>query len=146
MIVPITGTTLVRDTKSMALINQDKNGLDDYLKKRNLMAIQKQEINTMKADIIDVKNDIQEIKQLLLKMLDKLKEKDEKQLEDLVKVYSVMKPKLAANILNLMDMPILKEIVKRMGKKKAALILAAMDAKKVKDLCQTLAKESQSIS
>ena len=49
-------------------------------------------------------------------------------------------------ILNLMDMPILKEIVKRMGKKKAALILAAMDAKKVKDLCQTLAKESQSIS
>jgi flagellar motility protein MotE (MotC chaperone) len=86
------------------------------------------------------------LKQDLLKMLDKLKEKDEKQLEDLVKVYSVMKPKLAANILNLMDMPILKEIVKRMGKKKAALILAAMDAKKVKDLCQTLAKESQSIS
>jgi hypothetical protein len=71
MIVPITGTTLVRDTKSMALINQDKNGLDDYLKKRNLMAIQKQEINNMKADIVDVKNDIQEIKQLLLKMLDK---------------------------------------------------------------------------
>jgi hypothetical protein len=33
-----------------------------------------------------------------------------------------------------------------MGKKKAALILAAMDTKKVKDLCQTLAKESQNIS
>ena len=44
------------------------------------------------------------LKQDLLKMLDKLKEKDEKQLEDLVKVYSVMKPKLAANILNLMDL------------------------------------------
>ena len=41
---------------------------------------------------------------------------------------------------------ILNEIVKRMGKKKAALILAAMDAKKVKDLCQTLAKESQTLA
>ena len=51
MIVPITGTTLVRDTKSMALINQDKNGLDDYLKKRNLMAIQKQEINNIKIQL-----------------------------------------------------------------------------------------------
>ncbi len=86
------------------------------------------------------------LKQDLLKMLDRLKEKDEKQFDDLVKVYSVMKPKMAANILNLMDMSILKEIVKRMGKKKAALILAAMDARKVKDLCQMLAKEGQNIS
>ena len=69
MIIPIPGTTLVRDTKSMALINQDKNGLDDYLKKRQTMAAQKQEINTMKADITEVKNDINEIKQLMLKML-----------------------------------------------------------------------------
>ena len=56
-----------------------------------------------------------------------------------------MKPKQAASILNQMDMAILKEIVKRMTKKKAALIMAAMDAKKAKDLTQHLAKESQNI-
>jgi len=86
------------------------------------------------------------LKQDLLKMLDKLKEKDEKQFEDLVKIYGDMKPKRAASILNLMDMPFLKEIVKRMGKKKAALILAAMDAKKAKEVSQMLIKESQNIS
>ena len=35
------------------------------------MATQKEEINNMKNDIIDVKEDIKEIKHLLLKMLDK---------------------------------------------------------------------------
>lgn len=85
------------------------------------------------------------LKQDLLKMLDKLKEKEEKQVDDLVKIYAVMKPKQAASILNQMDMAILKEIVKRMTKKKAALIMAAMDAKKAKDLTQHLAKESQNI-
>jgi hypothetical protein len=70
-LVQITGTTFVRDTDSMGVINKDKNGLEDYLKKRNLMATQKEEINNMKNDIIDVKEDIKEIKHLLLKMLDK---------------------------------------------------------------------------
>jgi hypothetical protein len=71
MIIQIPGTTLVRDTTTMALINQDRNGLEDYMKKRHMLAAQKQEINTMKADITEVKNDINEIKQLMLKLLEK---------------------------------------------------------------------------
>lgn len=71
MIVPIPGTTLVRDTKSMALINQDKNGLDDYLKKRQTMAAQKQEINNMKADISEIKDDLSELKSMIAQLLSK---------------------------------------------------------------------------
>ena len=70
-IVEISGTTLVRDTQSMALINQDKNGLETYLKQRNHMASQKQEINTLKSDIDDIKKDMIEIKQLVMKLLEK---------------------------------------------------------------------------
>ena len=33
----ITGTTFVSDTDTMGVINRDKNGLEDYLKKRNLI-------------------------------------------------------------------------------------------------------------
>jgi hypothetical protein len=65
MIVPITGTTLVRDTKSMALINQDKNGLDDYLKKRNLMAIQKQEINNTKETTLSFSQQVEEYRYMI---------------------------------------------------------------------------------
>jgi ubiquinone biosynthesis protein UbiJ len=71
MIVQIPGTTLVRDTTSMALINQDKNGLDDYLKKRQTMAAQKQEINNMKADISEIKGDLSELKSMIAQLLSK---------------------------------------------------------------------------
>jgi hypothetical protein len=70
-LVKIPGTTLVRDTASMALINQDKNGLDQYMKKRNLLLAQKQEINIMKSDINGLKEDVKEIKQLLMLLIDK---------------------------------------------------------------------------
>jgi uncharacterized coiled-coil DUF342 family protein len=71
MIVQIPGTSLVRDTKSMALINQDKNGLDEYLKKRQSMAAQKEEINTMKADISGIKDDLSELKSMIAQLLSK---------------------------------------------------------------------------
>ena len=126
--------------QELAKRSKEINAREEALKQQSLLLKAAESSMNEKLKHFDL------LKQDLLKMLDKLKEKDEKQLEDLVKVYSLMKPKLAAHILNLMDMPILKEIVKRMGKKKAALILAAMDARKVKDLCQNLAKESQNIS
>lgn len=71
MIVQISDTSFVRDTTSMALINQDKNGLENYMKKRQLLASQKEEINTLKSDVQGLKKDMSEIKQLLLQLMDK---------------------------------------------------------------------------
>ena len=68
-LIPIPGTTMLRDTNSMALINRDSNGLQEYQNKRSFLASQRQEINTMKSDLDDVKSDITEIKQLLLQLL-----------------------------------------------------------------------------
>jgi len=70
-LVQIPGTTLVRDTNSMGLINRDRNGLEDYNAKRKILATQKDEINNVKMELINVKNDMQEIKQLLLQLMDK---------------------------------------------------------------------------
>ena len=67
-LVKIPGTTFVRDTNTMALINTDSVGLDDYNFKSNLINNQKAEINTLKSEINDVKNDVQEIKQLLYQL------------------------------------------------------------------------------
>jgi hypothetical protein len=69
-LIQIPGTSLVRDTNSMALINKDSNGLQDYLKKRQLMASQVEQINTVKAQITEVKEDMLEIKRLLLQLMD----------------------------------------------------------------------------
>jgi hypothetical protein len=70
-LVQIPDTTFVRDTASMALINQDKNGLDAYIKQRNVLMTQKQEINKIKLDINDIRNDMQEIKSLMMQLIDK---------------------------------------------------------------------------
>lgn len=70
-LVQIPGTTLVRDTNSMGLINRDRNGLEDYNAKRKFLATQKDEINNVKMELINVKTDMQEIKQLLLQLMDK---------------------------------------------------------------------------
>ena len=71
MLVPITGTNFVRDTNSMALMNKDSSGLEDYKMKRRLMASQKEEINTIKAEIDSIKSDVSEIKMLMRQLLDK---------------------------------------------------------------------------
>lgn len=70
-LVQIPETTYVRDTTSMALINQDKNGLEAYIKQRNVLLAQKQEINTIKSEIDNIRNDMQEIKNLMLQLINK---------------------------------------------------------------------------
>lgn len=70
-LIQIPGTTLYRDTTSMALVNRDSSGLQEYQNKRNFLASQRQEINNMKNDMIEVKKDISEIKQLMLQLIGK---------------------------------------------------------------------------
>ena len=71
MLVQIPNSTLVRDTDSMALIVNDKNGLEAYYRKRNNIAAQKDEINKVKQELNDVRHDMLEIKTLLMKLLEK---------------------------------------------------------------------------
>jgi hypothetical protein len=70
-LLKVKGTKLVRDTRSGAIINQDKTGLEEYLAKRRGMQAQKDEINKIKSDILDMKNDMTDIKDLLKKLLEK---------------------------------------------------------------------------
>ena len=70
-LLKVQGTKLVRDPRSGAIINQDKTGLDEYLARRRGMESQKEEINKVKSDIIEMKQDMTEIKSLLLKLLEK---------------------------------------------------------------------------
>ena len=72
MLVQITGTKMVRDTESMALINRDINGLQEYQLKRKQAEGQRIEINTIKSEIKDIKGEMGEVKTLLSQLLDKL--------------------------------------------------------------------------
>ena len=63
---------MVRDTESMALINKDINGLQEYQLKRRQAEGQRTEINTIKSEIKDIRSEMGEVKSLLTQLLDKL--------------------------------------------------------------------------
>ncbi len=55
----------------MALINKDSAARDDYYSKVRMMDAQKEEINTIKTEIASMKSDVNDIKELLKKLIDK---------------------------------------------------------------------------
>jgi hypothetical protein len=67
-LVKIPGTTYIRDTKTMALINTDMSGLEDYKMKSRLITNQKTEINNIRNEINEVRDDVRIIKELLLQL------------------------------------------------------------------------------
>jgi len=72
MLIPIPGTKMMRDTESMALINKDNVGLQDYYTKRNRLAAEKEQINNIKSEVQSLKDDVNDIKQLLNQILEKV--------------------------------------------------------------------------
>ena len=72
MYVKVTGTSFVRDTNSMALINTDVNDRAEYYNKVKLSSQQRQEINTLKDEIDIIRSDMSEIKQLMVALINKV--------------------------------------------------------------------------
>lgn len=71
MKVQVTGTTFYRDTTSMALINNDVAGLEEYKAKRKFAENQKQEINNVRKEMESIKCEVSEIKDLVRQLLNK---------------------------------------------------------------------------
>lgn len=71
MQVKIPGTTFYRDTNSMALVNKDSAGLEEYKSKRKFAESQRQEINNLKKEMECIKDDVLEIKKMMLQLLNK---------------------------------------------------------------------------
>jgi hypothetical protein len=70
-LLKVQGTKLVRDPRTGAIINQDRAGLEEYLAKRRGMESQREEINKVKSDMDEMKQDLTDIKSLLQKLLEK---------------------------------------------------------------------------
>ena len=70
-LLKVNGYNMVRDTNSGALINKDQNGLNEYLKTRNMMSQRKSEIEEIKNTISSMKSDLMEIKMLLTQLSNK---------------------------------------------------------------------------
>ena len=63
--------SLVRDMTSGAIINTDKTEYENYLMRRNVSKQMKMQIEKNSEEIAEIKNDISEIKQLLISLINK---------------------------------------------------------------------------
>ncbi len=88
------------------------------------------------AQLQDLEKNIQS----LLKQYDAQKQEE---IDQLVRVYSVMKPKDAARIFDTLEMPILVGVVQKMKDAKVAPILAAMDSRRAVALTEELTARKQ---
>ena len=70
-LVQVSGTKLYRDTETMALINKDISGAQEYQAKRKFAESQREQINSVKMEIYNIKNDISDIKKLMVKLIEK---------------------------------------------------------------------------
>lgn len=59
---------LVRDTHSKAVLNTDRNGLNEYMMKRELAKKEKNEKSETKERLAKLESDMQDIKQLLIEI------------------------------------------------------------------------------
>lgn len=69
MYVKIKDTKYVRDMNSKAVLNNDKDGLDEYLAKREIAKRIQFEQNNTKERVTKIEQDMAEIKMLLQKLL-----------------------------------------------------------------------------
>ena len=71
MFVKVTDSDFIRDTSSMGLSNTNIKEKNEYYLKVKAAKAQKEEINTLRTEIDGIKNDISDIKNLMIKLLEK---------------------------------------------------------------------------
>jgi flagellar motility protein MotE (MotC chaperone) len=156
---------LGQDAKNSNINNSDKEGaiefdplssssegevklLADLAKRRKELDLREKQINQqamlLKATEKKIKEQLKTIdsqKKILLDILQQLKSYDENYMKDILDVFKNMKPKQAAAILDRWEIPLAKELIKKMNKRKAAAIIGVMNVNKAKDITSNIIKD-----
>jgi flagellar motility protein MotE (MotC chaperone) len=77
---------------------------------------------------------LNELKETLKKLLDQYNDKDQQKNKNLAKIYENMKPKEAGRIFEILDMPLLLDIMESMKEGKISLILASMNPERAREI------------
>ena len=71
-LIPVEGQKdLYRDIRTNAIINTNKNNYESYIMRRESLQNQKKKIESIEDEIVNVKNDLDEIKMLLRRLSEK---------------------------------------------------------------------------
>ncbi|OPZ78662.1 MAG: hypothetical protein BWY78_00457 [Alphaproteobacteria bacterium ADurb.Bin438] len=121
--------------------------LGQLAKRRELLELREKEVEQRMALLsaaesqLDIKiNQLKALQKSIEDLVVKKESKDSQNLENLIKIYSNMKPKDAARIFDELEMDILINIFSNMREQKSSAILAVMNPAKANALTVELAK------
>lgn len=86
---------------------------------------------------------LQELQAEIQTLVEQHDAQQEEKIDNLVRIYSAMKPKDAARIFNELDLPILTTVVELMKERTAAAIIAEMESDRAKILTTELAERQE---
>lgn len=69
MLIKTEEGNFIRDTDSMALLNTDRSAREEYFMKAKMLHLQKTEIANINNEIDSLKNDIGDIKSMLIQLI-----------------------------------------------------------------------------
>lgn len=98
-----------------------------------MLKVGEDRVNQKIAELSALRSDIE-------KLLSMRKSKEEAELQNLVKIYEVMKPREAATIFDGLDMPVLLDVVEKMKDQKIAPIFAQMKPERAREVTARLAE------
>lgn len=107
--------------------------------KEGLLQVTEQRLDQKLAELKDLRAELEAGKQEMDRLTKAVDEKEKQKLVTLVRTYETMKPKEAARIFDLLEMPILLDVIGQMKEAKMAPILANMEPAKAKAVTTELA-------
>ena len=119
-----------------AKLNDRKRELDSREEELNRM---EQELQTQKTELEKRMSELEQTRKNISTVLEEKVQGDDKKIENLVQLYSNMKPQQAAKAFEDMDEGLAVDILGRMKKKNAAEIMNLVKAEKVKILSEKYA-------
>ncbi len=119
-----------------AKLNERKRELDA---REEELARMEQELQTQKAELDKRLADLENTRRSISSVLEEKVQTDDKKVENLVQMYSTMKPQQAAKALEEMDEGLAIEILGRMKKKNAAEVMNLVKSEKVKTFSEKYA-------
>jgi len=119
-------------------------GRRDQLDKRASELDSREALVSVAEKRIDQKlKEMETLKAQLEKLVGQAGAAQQAQLENLVKIYEIMKPKEAAKIFESLEMPVLLGVVQKMKPARTAAVMAEMNPEKAKEITIALTKQDQ---
>lgn len=109
---------------------------DEFDQRLALLESAERRVEQKIADLAQQEDDLRR----LLRQVD---EEKEQQIQSMVRVYEIMKPKAAAEIWNEMEMPVLLDVISRMKERRVAEILANVRPARAEEITIRLLSRSE---